>query len=101
MTRYRLLLLAASFSGIVLSAAGQEGWMPFGRNASLRQTREPAQVKSGHGALAFDYKIQPNQVGVAMLPIGWLAADEAAAVLARDHRGEGQGLSLLDMALEQ
>jgi len=70
----------------------QEGWIAFGQNAALRLTRDPASVKSGHSALAFDYKIEPKKFGLAILPVSdgslqqmkrlrfWLKTDSATAV---------------------
>lgn len=80
------LLLSDTFAG------KQAGWMAFGTGGEIRLTPDAAHIKTGKPALAFDYKIAPNQFVAAVLPVGtgslarmtklkfWLKTDSSTAV---------------------
>lgn len=71
---------------------GEEGWVPYGTEAVVGTTQEPAHVKAGRGALALRYVVRPAQYGSAVLPVEvgslanlaglrfWLKTDVATAV---------------------
>jgi len=79
-------LLSDTFAG------KQPGWMVFGSGGEIRLTPDAARSKSGKPALAFDYKLAPNQFVAAVLPVQvgslarmtqltfWLKADSSTAV---------------------
>lgn len=68
------------------------GWMAFGSSGEVRLTPDAAHIKTGKPALAFDYKIAPNQFVAAVLPVTsgslarmtqlkfWLKTDSSTAV---------------------
>jgi hypothetical protein len=73
-------------------AVKQSGWMALGTGGAIRLTLDAAHVKTGKPALAFDYKVAPNQFVAAVLPVGtgslarmtqlkfWLKTDSSTAV---------------------
>lgn len=91
------LLLSDTFAG------KQAGWMAFGSDGAIRLTSDAAHVKTGKPALAFDYKIAPNQIVAAVLPVEtgslarmtqlkfWLKTDSstAVAIILSEKKPEG------------
>jgi hypothetical protein len=84
-----------------------EGWTSLGQNGELRVTREPADVKTGKGALAFDYDVSHGPAFVAW-PVAesltgmqslrfWLKTDSPApvAVLLNEQAPGGHYIRIL------
>ena len=79
------------------------GWMTYGQGGELRVTRDAANVKTGRGALEFEYQIASKQIAVAIFPIFdislapmkslrfWLKTDSATpvAVLLSERKPDG------------
>jgi hypothetical protein len=72
--------------------SGDEGWVPYGRNARLEVVRDAAEVKNGKAALALRYTYQQNEFASAILPLEageigqlthmrfWIRSDQSTAV---------------------
>lgn len=68
------------------------GWMTYGQGGELRVTHNAGNVKTGKGALEFEYLIAPKQIAVAIFPVFdvslggmksvrfWLKTDSATPV---------------------
>ena len=84
-------------------ASKQPAWMAFGSSGEVRLTPEAAHAKTGKPALAFNYKIAPNQLVAAVLPVEygslakmtrlkfWLKTDSSTgiAILLSEKKPEG------------
>ncbi len=70
----------------------ESGWTAMGGSGTVRLTREPANVKAGKSALAFEYTAAPKGFSAAVLPVAdislanmkalrfWLKTDSAAGI---------------------
>jgi hypothetical protein len=77
------------------------GWIPYGPDAQVEVTRDPAFVKNGTAALALHYKYNPGQYGSAVLPLEagqfartpglrfWIRADIATPVVVSEKQPGG------------
>ena len=87
----------------------ESGWIAFGGGGTVRLTREPANVKAGKSALAFEYTAAAKGFSAAVLPLAdvslanmkalrfWLKTDSAVgiAVLMNEKTPGGGNFSAL------